>query len=620
MCGISLIARLDGALTEAEVDSGRRITAAMARRGPDGEGHWVSGDRRFYLGHRRLAVIDLSERAAQPMHWAERGLHISYNGEIYNYRALRAELEGKGHRFVTQSDTEVILHGYGEWGSDVLCRLRGMFAFAIRDEKRDELFIARDPYGIKPLYYTWDNGIFRAASQVKALLAGGGVEDRADPAGWVGFLLFGWVPEPWTTCTAIKTLPAGSWLRATPRGIGMPQCYASLASVLEKLPERKDTQAQDDLVREALRDSVRAHLVADVPVGAFLSAGVDSGTLVALMREAGYEDIRTVTLGFEEFRGTPEDEVPLAEEVARRYGTQHTTRIIGRKEFLADWPRILQAMDQPSVDGANTWLVSKVAQEAGLKVVVSGVGGDELLGGYSSFRQIPRWVRTMRRFTVVPLAARTGYLAARAAARWSPRVPAKLPAVLRDGHTFAGAYFARRGLFMPWELKGLLEPDFIRAGLRELAPLEVTERALEPAPATALGKVMALESALYLRNQLLRDADWASMDHSLELRTPLVDWRLWQQLGPALAARSEPGKAALAAAPTHPLESRQVQRPKTGFGLPLGPWLGESMTRGASGRQGAGSTSRALASRLAANGVRSSPATRRTNGASKKHG
>jgi len=598
MCGITLLAQLNELLSGEEIESGKKITNAMQRRGPDGEGHWVSRDRRVYLGHRRLAIIDLSSDAAQPMHLEEAGLHIVFNGEIYNYQSLRKELETAGHRFRTNSDTEVLLHGYEQWGEGVLQKIRGMFAFAIWDDKKNEVFLARDPYGIKPLYYSYAQGVLRVASQVKAMLAGGGVDDRPDPAGWVGFLTFGSVPEPWTTHVGIRNLPAGTCLRVTPQGAGEPSRYASLADAIAR-PANADHDADlQETVRESLLDSVRSHLVSDVPVGAFLSAGVDSGTLVALMHEVGYEDIRTVTLGFEEFRGSPEDEVPLSEEVARRYGTKHTTRIIGRKEFLADWPKILAAMDQPSVDGANTWLVSKSAHEAGIKVVVSGVGGDELFGGYSSFREIPRWVRTMRRFHAMPLAASSGYLLARGAARLSARMPRKLPAVFRHANTFEGAYFARRGLFMPWELKEILEPDFARAGLRKFAPLEWIQSLLDPASPTDLGKVMALESALYLRNQLLRDADWASMDHSLELRTPLVDWRLLAELGPVLAARSAPGKAPLAAAPRMPLPGAQIDRPKTGFGLPLGRWLNKWFAADGLDPQDMSDTARGIARRL----------------------
>ncbi len=233
---------------------------------------------------------------------------------------------------------------------------------------------------------------------MKALIAAGGVSKSPDAAGCVGFYLFGSVPEPFTTHRAIRSLPAGSTACIDARGMREPSRYFSIAETYRQAEQRAcnlDARALQARVRDAMLDSVRHHLVADVPVGAFLSSGVDSGALVGLMREAGHEDIQTVTLAFEEFRGTANDEAPLAEAMARRFGTRHTTRTVTEAEFRADLPRILEAMDQPSIDELNTWLVSKAARELGLKVAVSGLGGDELFGGYSTFREVPRWVRTM---------------------------------------------------------------------------------------------------------------------------------------------------------------------------------------------------------------------------------
>ncbi len=573
MCGLVLMARRSGPVGEADREAGRRMLERLIRRGPDGSGEWMDPESMVYLGHRRLAVIDPDPEADQPFHWPEAHLSLVFNGEIYNWRELRCELEGHGHRFRTRSDTEVLIHAYGEWGREAVHHLRGMYAFAVWDGRRREICLARDPYGIKPLYYSFDGEALKVASQVKALLAGGTVDDAADPAGWVGFLLWGSVPEPRTVYRGIRALPAGTTIIWTPEGLGESQSHFDFTRTITGPSPVRAQGEREEMIQTALADSVRAHLVSDVPVGAFLSAGIDSGALVGLMRDLGQDPIHTVTLGFEEFAGKPEDEVPLAESVARRYGTRQTTRIIGKKEFLEDWPRIQEAMDQPSVDGANTWLVSKVAHEAGLKVVLSGVGGDELFGGYPSFRQVPAWALTMRRIRAIPLAAPCGYLLSRMARKLSRSLPPKLPGLFRYGHTMEGAYFVRRGLFMPWELNGILDPDFAEAGLRGLTPLP-WEASDEGAPSmTPLGRVMILESTRYLRNQLLRDADWASMDHSLELRTPLVDWMLLQIVGSDLASRSSIGKELLARAPNVKLDNEQILRPKTGFGLPLAAWL-----------------------------------------------
>ena len=598
MCGIVLIARGTGTVGPGDQEAGRRMLARLARRGPDGSGEWVDPASRVYLGHRRLAVIDPGPEASQPFHWPEAGLSVVFNGEIYNWKDLRRELEGVGHRFMTRSDTEVLIHAYGQWGVEVVHHLRGMYAFAIWDGRNQEVFLARDPYGIKPLYYCFDGEVLQVASQVKALLAGGVVSREPDPAGWVGFLLWGSVPEPYTVYRQIRSLPAGSTLVWNMHGLEAPVTRFDFGEILaegEEIPDPPDFESE---IRIALRDSVQAHLVADVPVGAFLSAGVDSGSLVGLMRDAGYPDIRTVTLGFEEFQRRIEDEVPLAEKTARHHGTRHMTRIVGKREFQDDWPRILEAMDQPSVDGANTWFVSKATREVGLKVALSGVGGDELFGGYPSFHEIPVWVRRMRRLSAIPLARPCGYLLARTGVSLLPALPPKLPALFRYGQAWEGAYFARRGLFMPWELSRLLDHDFAETGLGQLDPLPWQTGAGSGPVLTDLGRVMLLESTWYLRNQLLRDADWASMDHSVELRTPLVDWRLFMTIAPGLAARTVPGKDALIRAPGFPLPASQTGREKTGFGMPLGSWLFEE-NKGSKDRvRSPGEASRRLAAGL----------------------
>jgi asparagine synthase (glutamine-hydrolysing) len=458
--------------------------------------------------------------------------------------------------------------------------LRGMFAFAIWDAARAELFLARDPYGIKPLYYADDGWTVRFASQVKALCAGGSISRDPDPAGWVGFYLFGSVPEPLTTYSAIRQLPAGGYLYVGRLGPREPRRYHSIASAYCAAESTSRHHAEHrEAIRDALLDSVRHHLVADVPVGAFLSAGVDSGALVGLMRDAGQSNIQTVTVNFEEFRGTQEDEAPLAAEVARAYGTCHVTRTVTEREFRADLPRILAAMDQPTIDGVNTWFVSKAAHELGLKVAISGLGGDELFGGYSSFREVPRWVRWLAVPSRVPLLGRT--LRRAAVAMGAERMGAnpKAAGLVEFGGSYAGAYLLRRGLFMPWELEQLLDGDIVREGLRRLEPLRAIGAALRPRPVRPFSRVATLESALYMRNQLLRDTDWAAMAHGLEVRVPLVDSVLLDRISPLTASGLVgPGKAALAASPRIPLPTAITNRAKTGFLTPISSWLQREAT------------------------------------------
>ncbi|MDH7516684.1 MAG: asparagine synthase (glutamine-hydrolyzing) [Bacteroidota bacterium] len=576
MCGIAGIFAYHYASPDVDRDELRRMRDRMRRRGPDGEGEWYSSDGRVGLAHRRLAIIDLSGRAAQPMVSAEGRTLIVYNGEIYNYRELRKKLEAKGFLFKTESDTEVLLSLWEDKGERMFEDLRGMYAFMIWDDLRGELILARDPYGIKPLYYADDGWCFRAASQVKALLAGGKISRAAEPAGIVGFFLMGSVPEPFTTYAAIRELPAGSWMRVTKTGASEPVRYHSIAAVWAEARRRLRPQTEEDAharVREALAASVRYHMVADVPVGAFLSAGIDSSALVGLMRDAGVEDIRTMTLGFTEYGGKHDDETPLAAETAERYRTRHTMRLLGAEEFRRDLEDIFDLMDQPSIDGVNTYFVSKVAAECGLKVALSGLGGDELFGGYNSFDDIPRWVHAFAVPSRIPFlgtVVRRAYGLLGGAGKRSP----KAAGAIEFGGTYPGAYYLRRGLFLPWELEEFLDPEMVRSGWERLSLLTLLRSAMEPDPGTPFGRVAALEAGVYMRNQLLRDTDWAGMAHSVELRVPFVDAMLLYDLAPVLLAYGPRlRKKLLALSPSSPLPEKLSNRQKTGFQVPVREWL-----------------------------------------------
>jgi asparagine synthase (glutamine-hydrolysing) len=590
MCGIcgAFVYRGSEALDFERLRAARDY---MTPRGPNGSGEWASANRAVWFGHRRLSIIDLSERGAQPMMDVAGELVVTFNGEIYNFRELRRDLEARGHIFRSDSDTEVLIELYRAKGPDFVADLRGMFAFALWDTARGRLLLARDPYGIKPLYYADNGRMVKFASSVKALTSSGLVSSTLSPAGLVGFYVFGSVPEPWTIERDIRAVPAGTIITVDERGTTAPSRYYSITSTLgsgERAAAGLSSGGAEVLVveaRAALLDSVRHHLVADVPVGAFLSAGVDSGALVGLMRDAGQSNIRTITLAYDELLGSAADEAPLAEVVARQFGTNHTTRRLMANELHDDLPRIFAAMDQPSIDGINTWFVAKAAHEAGLKVAISGVGGDELFGGYDTFRRVPNLARRLALPTRLPLVAQFARNAAYLC-RWSglPLHP-KLAGLLSYGGTLHGAYILVRGLFMPDEICEMgADPDFMRAGLKELQPVEMLESALRDGPRSEAGKVAALESSIYLRNQLLRDADWASMAHSLEVRTPLVDSALLTKLSALIAALpSASGKMLLANAPASPLPREVIDRRKTGFSIPLEKWLGGEALRGARG-------------------------------------
>jgi asparagine synthase (glutamine-hydrolysing) len=543
----------------------------MAARGPDGLGLWIAPDGRTGFGHRRLSIIDLSESGAQPMATPDGRYTIAYNGEIYNYRALRTELVEQGAAFTGDSDTEVVLQLYARHGAGMLGKLRGMFALAIWDAHARTMFLARDPLGIKPLYYADSGGTLRLASQVKALLVDPAISRDPSPAGLAGFHLTGSVPEPFTAYRSIRALPAGHWLTCTEQGPGTPARYTNVAATLV---DARGQVVSDSDIRAALRDSVRHHLVADVEVGAFLSGGVDSGALIGLMRDCGQQRIRACTLTYREFAGTADDEMPGAIDMARRYGVDHHVRSVTAAEFAEDLDAIFDAMDQPSVDGINTWFVSKACREMGLKVALSGLGGDELLAGYSTFRSVPRMFHRAGPLTRIPGAAKAARMMIRALApRFARRNPKAL-GVLDYAGTWSGAYLLRRAVLLPFELDGAMDPAMTREGLAELDLLGLFADSLHPDPGSDNGRVGALETCHYMRNQLLRDTDWASMAHSVEIRVPLVDYTLLQAIAPRIASlKPGEGKMLLASAPAIPVPADVVARPKTGFGIPVGDWL-----------------------------------------------
>ncbi|MFA6564714.1 MAG: asparagine synthase (glutamine-hydrolyzing) [Verrucomicrobiia bacterium] len=571
MCGIAAIFSYHPNATVVDSRELRRIRDHMLARGPDGSGEWYSQDHKVGLAHRRLAIIDLSESGAQPM-LAENGqLVISFNGEIYNYRELRQTLERKGRVFKSQSDTEVLLHLYAEKGEAMVQDLRGMYAFAIWDARRCGLFLARDPFGIKPLYFADDGKSFRVASQVKALLAGGGIDTSPDAAGHVGFFLWGHVPEPHSLYRGIRALPAGSslWVDRSGRNASS---FCRVTEILAKAEEATDNvpaASVQETLRVALRDTVRHHLVADVPVGVFLSSGMDSTTLAALAAEEGGQ-LRTVTLGFTEFKGTLKDETLLAEQVARHYAADHQTIWVTRSDFASHRDRLFAAMDQPTIDGVNTYYVSLAARRASLKVALSGLGGDELFGGYPSFRQIPRTATTLGVFNRFPRFGRAARILS--APVLKQLTSPKYAGLLEYGGTRGGAYLLRRGLFMPWELPELMDGEMVRCGWQELQPLLRLEETVDGLRSPRL-QVSALESCWYMRNQLLRDSDWASMAHSLEVRVPFVDLTLWKSVAPLIVGHNPVTKQDMARTPLKSLPSQVLNRRKTGFSIPVREWL-----------------------------------------------
>jgi asparagine synthase (glutamine-hydrolysing) len=472
-----------------------------------------------------------------------------------------------------------------------------MYAFVIWDQSNRRLFAARDPFGIKPLYYSDDGRTIRIASQVKALLAGGAVDTAPEPAGHVGYFLLGTVPEPHTLYKGVKALPAGSCLTVDLNGVVLIKTFCQISDELSAANGsrvRGDPREIRESLRAALLDSVRHHLIADVPVGVFLSSGLDSTTIAALASEIG-DGIKTVTLGFDEFVGTENDETPLAEDTARQYGAEHRTLWVRKRDFECEVECLLDSMDQPSIDGVNSYFVCQAAVKRGLKVALSGLGGDELFGGYPSFKEIPRLVGMLQPMGSFPWLGRTFRVFS--APFLKKMTSPKFAGIFEYGTSYGGAYLLRRGLYMPWELPGLLDPEMVREGWRDLALPKRLEETAIGIKCSSL-KISALEMSWYMRNQLLRDTDWASMAHSLEVRVPLLDLALLRDVVRLSVLHGPITKQDMAATPVKPMPSSVLEKGKTGFSIPVREWISGNWSK--TGERGLRGWLRLLYSRKAA--------------------
>ncbi len=509
------------------------------------------------------------------MQSADARLAITFNGEIYNVDELRRWVPN--YPFKGTSDTEVILALYERFGHEMLDFLRGMFAFAIWDERRQGLFLARDPYGIKPLYLAETSEGVWFSSQVKSLLDVPGVDLSPDPAGHAGFFLWGSVPEPHTLYKGIRSLRSGYslWLQrdSRPRYTQFSSIARSLAGDTS-LPKEESSHAR---LQESLADSLKSHFVSDVPVAIFLSAGLDSSTILGTAASKFCpRDLSALTLGFDAYQNTSSDETMEAKQIANYYGVPQQIKMITRADFEAESSRFLHAMDQPSIDGINTYFIAKMARDTGFKVALSGIGGDELFGGYGSFRQIPRTVNLVRALGV---SRRFGGSIRRGTESVLKKLTSpKYAGVFEYGGTVEGAYLLRRSLFMPWELPDVIDADLAAAGLEELEHSQLEREELATVNKLPLhAQVSFLESTRYMRNQLLRDADWAGMAHSVEIRTPFVDYFLLKQLSPLICSHRPPTKLAMAGTLDKPLPAAILHRKKTGFGVPVREWLSASL-------------------------------------------
>ncbi len=574
MCGIAGVLGSGETLGMAE-----RMTAALFHRGPDDGGYEIlqglNGASRGTFGNRRLAILDLSHAGHQPMSYASGRYWVTYNGEIYNFRELRKELVGDGVEFRTGSDTEVILAGWARWGTRILPRLRGMFALAIWDRDEERAWLARDAFGIKPLYFARSEGAVLFASEVRGLLASERIDRVLCPQAVASYLATGSVAEPWTIIESISPLGAGTFMSIDCSGDTPGEArHERFASPLDRddavhaddprTADAKAAETRTSMTRElrrALRDSVSHHLVSDVPVALFLSGGLDSSSIVALASEVSSTPLDSFTVTFDEAEFS---EAAPARAVAEKFRTRHHEIALSPKSLLDALPDAFGAMDQPSLDGFNTYVVSGAVRAHDIKVVLSGLGGDELFGGYPSFRRAsaiaPLWKlpSTLRRVS-----------AAAAGISSDPRLD-RISTMLRSDDPADAAYVASRTLFSPSQIRLLI------AKSDGMASAAGSPSATDSDGLTLLQQVSLYETTGYMRNTLLRDSDVFSMAHSLELRVPFVDRdvaRVAMSLPDSVKLRRGVSKPILFEAMEDLLPASLQAQPKRGFTLPFERWM-----------------------------------------------
>ena len=537
------------------------MQTTLSHRGPDDRGIYLSADRQAAFAHTRLAILDLSSLGHQPMSTADGRYWITFNGEIYNFRELRQDLIEQGEQFSSQTDTEVILKLYQRHGKKCVELLRGMFAFAIWDTLEQSCFLARDPLGIKPLYY-WQSGTTLVfASELRTVLASGLPETQLNPTGLYSYLTTGSVSEPQTLIANIRCLEAGHWLYCNAeKSIQHQYWQISFPSVTTSLPDAVE------IVRTALTDSIQHHLVSDVSVGLFLSGGIDSTTLLALASQMQSQPIKTYSIAFAE---SALDEGEIAQKIANHFGADHTEQQLTAALASQLFPQYLAAIDQPSVDGFNTFCVSHLAHENGAKVVLSGLGGDELFAGYPSFQKVPQMQAWSRNLHLVPGASPSlGALLS----RWgSSSKYRRLGEFLKQPSHLATAYQSFRGIFSDREARSIIRhwfpnqitpndlmPDFQANDLSGLNPEDA---------------VSFLELTSYMRNQLLRDSDVMSMAWGLELRVPLVDRGLFEAVSTIPSEMRLAAHKQLLVQAVPELPEWVTNRPKRGFTFPFEQWM-----------------------------------------------
>lgn len=525
---------------------------ALQHGGPDDEGIFLDKNASSAFGHRRLSIIDLSKNGHQPMADDQKRAWITFNGEIYNYLDLKHELRQAGAVFCSATDTEVILQAYLHWGTAAFAKLRGMFAFALYDTINAVTYLVRDTNGIKPLYYHINDGQLSFSSEVKALKLAG-IATEEDETWPVRLLAFGNIPEPYTTLKKVFSLPKGSFLTWDHHHNNHAIRPYHITSAVSYITDKNQAE---EYIRESLKTAIKRQLIADAPIGVFLSGGTDSSLITLLAAQHKQQQLKTISIFFNE---KAYDERQYQNLILDRIEGEKFTHLVKQNDFDAHFPQIIDAMDMPTTDGINTWFISNYAHLDGLKAVLSGIGADELFGGYPSFRRI-KYLNYLRKFPAALLNLTTYFTTDRY----------RKISFLKHNHYLAD-YLLLRGLFVPADIAKILNTD----------TRQVNEILFNSAPNITRGgyneELAAwFESNLYMQNQLLRDTDVMGMSHGLEVRVPFLDEdfkKLAESISPGIRFNNHHPKKLLTDSFAAILPPAIWNRPKMGFTFPLQQWM-----------------------------------------------
>lgn len=564
MCGIGGIVIEQG--SEVSLPNAiSNLIASLKHRGPDDDGYFIDSQNSIGLGHTRLAIVDLSSAGHQPMHSSDGRYSLVFNGEIYNHSKLRDVLEAQGHSFHSRSDTEVLLKLFQIHGVDCLSMLEGMFAFAIWDSTDKILFLARDPLGIKPLYFVQNEKGFMFASEIKALLKSGLISKKVDGKALCQYLLFGSLQDPKTLIEGVESVAAGHWITYVNGDV----TRGSYWKADHKTPHVTSNCAVQ-VARDALEDSVARHLESDVPIGVFLSGGIDSTSIVAIMRRLGVPNIKTFSISFDDPKFNEGDD---AKRTADHFKTEHFDWRMTEEDGKMLLSSFLSACDSPSIDGFNTFCVAKLASDMKMKVVLSGLGGDEIFSGYRSFEDVPRLTRIHQCLSFLRLSKPLGRVLEKYSRSNGMR---RAGACLRTPPSITAAYWAMRGIFTPHEVS-LVTQNYTEESQHYDKIISELRWSIGNAP-TMRDAVSELEITRYMCNQLLRESDVMSMAWGLELRVPFVDQKLIDKLLTIPSSiRLRAGKKLLIeAVPELPVWT--INKPKRGFVFPFAEWAKDALS------------------------------------------